>query len=244
LPAHIEHDNYYLQIIIDKYFSDDILCMIILLINQREADMKKWLTIISAASIILLSSMSSFAAIVNGGFEDVSIDGTSLPGWQGGSDFYYGGVPITAFAWIADSNSGWPLQAVEGTHYLLLNNGVVFPTTWVYQDIYMNAGEILSGYAAFNGLNDTDGTGWASVSVNSKQVWFGEDQAAGWSKWHWTAPQNGQYRLQLTLYDSNGTGSFYPSFDGISLSSVPLPGAIWLLGTGLLGLVGIRKRSA
>lgn len=35
----------------------------------------------------------------------------------------------------------------------------------------------------------------------------------------------------------NGTG-----IDNISFATVPIPGAIWLLGSGLLGLVGIRSK--
>jgi hypothetical protein len=31
---------------------------------------------------------------------------------------------------------------------------------------------------------------------------------------------------------------------GRNCSNVPVPGAVWLLGSGLLGLVGIRRRSS
>ena len=31
--------------------------------------------------------------------------------------------------------------------------------------------------------------------------------------------------------------------EGADVSAVPIPGAIWLLGSGLLGLIGIRRRS-
>ncbi len=32
--------------------------------------------------------------------------------------------------------------------------------------------------------------------------------------------------------------------EGADVSAVPIPGAIWLLGSGLLGLIGIRRRAA
>lgn len=32
--------------------------------------------------------------------------------------------------------------------------------------------------------------------------------------------------------------------DNFSVSAVPIPGAIWLLGSGLLGLIGIRRRNS
>jgi hypothetical protein len=44
---------------------------------------------------------------------------------------------------------------------------------------------------------------------------------------------------------SNGTSQ--PEIDGFAdvspANAVPIPGAVWLLGTGLLGIVGMRKRS-
>jgi hypothetical protein len=45
-----------------------------------------------------------------------------------------------------------------------------------------------------------------------------------------------------------GDGSAFPGADGIaemtaySFNQVPIPGAIWLLGSGLVGLVGLRKK--
>ncbi len=39
-------------------------------------------------------------------------------------------------------------------------------------------------------------------------------------------------------------GSIYDEIgiDNISYTIVPIPGAVWLLGSGLLGLVAIRRR--
>jgi hypothetical protein len=42
------------------------------------------------------------------------------------------------------------------------------------------------------------------------------------------------------LDESSGEAS--PIIDNIKVSSVPIPSAIWLLGAGLLGLVGIRRK--
>ena len=52
------------------------------------------------------------------------------------------------------------------------------------------------------------------------------------------------YPRSSYVYDVDGTGS-----DGLDdtkvyakVSSVPIPGAIWLFGSGLIGIVGIRRK--
>jgi hypothetical protein len=55
------------------------------------------------------------------------------------------------------------------------------------------------------------------------------------------------YKPQMPSYDfaSEYSCDFYNSFNIISVtgvSIVPIPGAVWLLGSGLIGLVGLRKR--
>jgi hypothetical protein len=43
-------------------------------------------------------------------------------------------------------------------------------------------------------------------------------------------------------YDAGGGGNFLFNVDDITTSAVPIPGAIWLFGSGLLGLIGISRR--
>ena len=64
-----------------------------------------------------------------------------------------------------------------------------------------------------------------------------------------------EYILQaitFSCYRSNfsNTGSFSISFEGydavarvVPPPAVPIPGAIWLLGFGLMGIVGLKKKS-
>lgn len=43
---------------------------------------------------------------------------------------------------------------------------------------------------------------------------------------------------------SDGDGSQHTAIDNITVNSVPVPAAAWLLGSGLLGLVGVARRKA
>ncbi len=195
--------------------------------------MKRCVAVACVSFIFSLFATNSFAGIVNGGFE------SGLTGWTGGSDFpNFSSEGTNLFAWVGESGDG----SKEGTHYLVLNNGLVFPTTWLFQDVYLNVGETISGYAAFHGGYESA----AYVSIGSNQVWQASGTFDGvsipWTKWQWTAPQSGLYRVQLTLYDLYGCGLPGALYDGITVDAVPIPAAIWLMGSSLVGLLRLRKK--
>ncbi len=66
----------------------------------------------------------------------------------------------------------------------------------------------------------------------------------GWDLYTLTfvAPDNAD-NLGFLLFKPFGdvTGSAYPGLDAVSLTAVPLPAAVWLLGSGLLGLASLRR---
>jgi len=62
------------------------------------------------------------------------------------------------------------------------------------------------------------------------------------------ASRNGQSLLSLILPSSGavagGSGSSSSAGAGPSVSAVPLPAAVWLFGSGLVGLVAVSRRSS
>jgi len=87
---------------------------------------------------------------------------------------------------------------------------------------YASSGALLGTYT-FSSSSHTSWTG-ASLTLNP---------AAGY-KW---------YIVDIYGYINSGnSGNNYLSIDNVSLKVTPIPPAAWLLGTGLLGLIGLRRR--
>lgn len=69
------------------------------------------------------------------------------------------------------------------------------------------------------------------------------------SQYVWTSTTDSGYSGGVPLYNNGGTGDPwqpYPAHNdfvfGVYVNSVPIPPALWLFGSGLLGLVGIARR--
>ncbi len=109
---------------------------------------------------------------------------------------------------------------------------------------------------------------WATVSLNSSDIF---ENVAYWSDFVDATGSQGGYPEILAMTgsgDSVGADAYYSGgtlvyntgrlgWFGASLSSgsvgswlvreassVPLPGAVWLLGSGILGLIGARRRNS
>jgi len=92
------------------------------------------------------------------------------------------------------------------------------------------------------GGNTLDFTGWV-MSIGGNDYAFGAQQGSATYSfdgtnftldYHWDATYNGNIGLgplDVTLYDLHLAGTV-----------VPVPAAVWLFGSGLLGLVGMARR--
>ena len=142
---------------------------------------------------------------------------------------------------------GW----VEG-----LNAGdVVTASLWIYDTTpaASPSGRIWGHYNEFNDINDYAG----SASGN-----YTYSDGTGWSflEYSWTySPTDLDATglvIEVRTYSDAGdtiwvddmtiTAPDYATIytPGETLSPVPIPGAIWLLGTGLISLLGIRRKKA
>lgn len=160
--------------------------------------------------------------------------GGSKRGWLGQITFDVGGNP--SLSWIGAPND--PYMAPDGDLVRDPDSGNLLGTYW-----QTNSNSVL------HELDPTDASIESSLSLDipfvaglafdeSNLLWAGR----------WDSPNlytvnlsTGQSAFQLDLTSQLG------SFTGIqglseSVAPVPIPGAVWLLGSGLVGLVGLRRR--
>jgi len=83
---------------------------------------------------------------------------------------------------------------------------------------------------------------WSFGSITGDaMVGLFKDGAAGGEVLGWTGTLTpGSYSLYANATASGGSNSFYQI--GFTATSIPLPGAFWLLGSGLIGMIGIRRK--
>jgi hypothetical protein len=213
----------------------------------------------------------SRAGIVNGSFES-----GDLLGWNFQTDVGPRATePLTRPAALARTMNAWGAgfgfseekTAAVGNRFLALNTraNANFLGTDTYhaavsQRFSMNAGDILSGLAAFyNGDSEPLDSAWVRVLDQDGELLATLWQATsgpnllaapgvpGWTGWNWTAATAGDYTLQLGLTTSGAdNAASYGFFDGISVAPQPIPEPSTLV-LGFLGgfaLLVLRQRRA
>ena len=53
---------------------------------------------------------------------------------------------------------------------------------------------------------------------------------------------NLSFGFGATATGNNGSGVFYDNLSFAQVAPVPVPAAVWLFGSGLLGLLGVARR--
>jgi len=204
--------------------------------------MKYW----KLASVVIALSLSSSVnanLISNPGFEN------GLDGWSSTDG--------------ADIRS-WDPVAYEGSQYLYGRNTVTF-SVWQDIDLFsqgytatqIDAGELSVVYGGVqSGWGTQEDSGTISIRLfDEDMIELGSSSlGAFYSNHTWVSRMGASDLLADTRYIQyhfEGTRVEFSNADAYldaaylevqSISAVPVPGAIWLLGSGLIGLAGISRR--
>ncbi len=170
-----------------------------------------------------------------------------------------GNIGVVNAGTIGITGDGW-----DGTYSLTLYNGLngaVLGTSttnpnnaWSFNftsgNFSMDGGTLSTGFTylpASGALTDNgDGTYTASYAFG-----FGPAPAVATTT-TWDITQSGNTITLITLdTESDGIpgtsftnmfGTISPVMNGSAVSAVPVPAAVWLLGSGLMGLVGVARK--
>ena len=215
-----------------------------------EALMRKILVILGILLLGLgVPGLAGAYTLENSGFEE-----GDFTGWTTNSLVFTGVVTGST------THDGQIYLPVWGDYFAVATAGLgAYVRTQISQTLWLNAGEILTGWALFDCqesrlYGDTTYNDTAAVIVNigaSYHYRWGSTRAAvgpyghtAWESWFFTADESGYHTIIYEVY--NGGDNLQSSrayFDAYQISDpVPLPGAVWLLGSGLPGLIGIGRK--
>jgi len=138
---------------------------------------------------------------------------------------------------IDESKNNVPVASGPGMaqfHYGNLANSILLHANQTY---YVGA-TLYSGAVTTAGIlpNSTDFDVFASIN---KEVPVTINQNITYLANAYSISANNALTLPGTIYD----GALYTAGANIDVTPTPIPAAAWLLGSGLLGLVGIRRKN-
>ena len=159
-----------------------------------------------------------------------------------------------------------PIQWSVNNHWY---EAIAFTGTWdqANTDVQSKTYNGMQGHLATLTSADENNFVWSQFKTN--KYWLGGYQTDNtaepdgnwawvtgetWSYTNWVLgePNDGHYgeaEDHLHFWDNNGTwndlhnssttGGYVVEYD-----AVPIPGAVWLLGSGLIGLIGVRRKKS
>jgi hypothetical protein len=208
--------------------------------------MKKLLSTFSALFLLVMTTISVNAAstnlVSNGGFETLgSYIGNGL---YNATDWTISDLSSGTGVYSTVSSSGYGslgLLPAEGQSFLwggaysgntgTITQQTLTSTARMNYNLDFSLANTNNGYSAanswlvkWNGVNMGSGTNVGN---------FGN------TPYHFVVTGTGNDTLQFVF--NNEPGAF--ALDKVSVSATPIPAAAWLLGSGLIGLIGIKRRN-
>ena len=193
---------------------------------------------------VATSTQVSAVTVVNGGFND-------LTGWTLSNEAKLAETGGAAgWSWTTDLNN-----VVTSTETITPTEGTGFGITYGNFDAFAQTNIAIAGDYIFSvkanaltgsvftssGLtrNLTNGA-FSLFAGSASSPAFDVITADDWMTFTWTATlAAGDVNFGLRTTD---TGTYSIAFDEFSITAVPVPAAVWLFGSGLIGLVGIARR--
>lgn len=134
----------------------------------------------------------------------------------------YGTGAFTDFFDFKVNGSAFSINATgNSTTFSGLSKGTELYSFNLYDALHTNV--IETGVVTSTGLD----TGWAFSSKFSKSPLL----------------ENTVYSIGVTGFEHSTKGSYSASFTVSPVSAVPLPGAVWMMLTGMIGLLGYQARN-
>jgi hypothetical protein len=225
---------------------------------KKEAIMKKrnaLLFLVVFSIPFLLFTVSADAAIINGGFEN------NFNGWN-----YFGNTSVQTFANLGGATD--PFVPYEGERMAAITYPTMAGAIWdnyIYQDVALGETDNYLNFAYNFWTYDEapfDNPGFM-VAINGKTVFsiaagdIGDDVLGNLDFTDWTLiniPVDQYYdpgrpaSIKISFNAGNTGDDQYPSgvfIDAVSVteSPVPIPTTILLLGSGLVAMIGLRKKT-
>jgi len=205
--------------------------------------MKKSRLLGAVCALLIISFDASANLVTNSGFESgahtstntttLAVGSTAMDGWT---------VTDDLIAWIGPVNP-YLLSANEGSYFLDLTDFATgAPFGGVSQSITTDVGR---SYVFSFDLGSSNNWGRPSAieasAAGSSNI-FTSSTVGGPSDWDRFSMVFTANSVTTTIFLKGVTGSQYIGLDNVSVSAAPIPAAVWLFGSGLLGLVGIARR--